>query len=72
MARKNVYLVFVSRIFRTFPLENPLEKSDDRVPLETLGPEQLTIWVIFYVESEFQVEHARFLHPEPENKEKQT
>ena len=32
-----------------------------------LGPEKLTIWVMFCVESEFQVENARFLHPDPEN-----
>ena len=38
--------------------------------LEALGPEQLTIWVIFYVESEFQVENTRFLHPDLENQEK--
>ena len=35
--------------------------------LEVLGPENLTIWVKFYVESEFQVENTRFLHPDPEN-----
>ena len=42
-----------------FPLENPL--------LEALGPENLTIWVNFYVESEIQVEHARFLHTDLES-----
>ena len=34
--------------------------------LGALGPDKLTIWVNFYVESEFQFEHIRFLHPEPE------
>ena len=31
------------------------------------GPENLTIWVKFYVESEFQVEDTRVLHPDLEN-----
>ena len=85
--------------FETIPLENPLDKSDDRVPLpinllarlafqwpdclgilktnenyvfvplenpllEALGPEQLTIWVKFYVESEFSGPGAQFLSPD--------
>ena len=40
--------------------------------LEALGPEQFTIWVKFYVESEFQVENIRFLHPDLEKQEKRT
>ena len=39
---------------------------------EAVRPEKLTIWVIFYVESELQVENARFLHPDLENYEKRT
>ena len=30
-----------------------------------MGPEQLTIWVNFYVESEFQVENNRFFASRP-------
>ena len=33
-------------------------------------PEKLTIYVKFYVESEFQVENARFLHPDRKKYEK--
>ena len=40
--------------------------------LKALGPEKLTIWVNFYVESEFQVENTRFLHPDLEHWEKGT
>ena len=32
-----------------------------------LGPENLTIWVKFCVESEFQVENAQKMRPDPEN-----
>ena len=31
------------------------------------GPEKLTIWVKFCVESEFQVENAQKMRPDPEN-----
>ena len=34
---------------------------------EAFRPEKLTIWVNFYVESEFQIENTRFLHPDLEN-----
>ena len=49
--------------FLSFPLFSLVSPG----VLEALGPEKLTIWVKFYVESEFQVENTRFLHPDLEN-----
>ena len=54
---------------RRFGIVKLFHRAEETVEplLEVLGPEQLTVWVNFYVESEFQVEHTYFLHPDLEN-----
>ncbi len=59
MARKKTQFCWFPGTCGKFPLEDPLA--------EALGPEKLIIYVKFYVESEFQVENARFLHPDLEH-----
>ena len=61
VARKKHVFLFL-QTFLIIPLDNYF--PDILTWLEALGPEQLTIWVKFYVESEFQVENTRFLHPD--------
>ena len=39
---------------------------------EAVRPEILTIWVNFYVESEFRVENALKMRPDTEHQEKRT
>ena len=49
-------------------IKNIFEKTNpDILTWTEVRPQKLTIWVKFCVESEFQVENAQKMRPDPEN-----